>query len=529
MGPSPGQPPPWGDTTRDSLNSPSLSPSRTPSPPPPPSSGLPATSAWAGGRSSASEPVKMRSFEEILAEASANRNILEIHLKKNISNDEQRTKPANLTFDQLGDLIFDHLQIKKEDCLRFNFSTPRYDTREVVLKPGVDISPYIKTLENFCGHTVTTRPQSNNVTKVSFRNVPSNVPDEEIIRLCNAYGTPLKNVVTYEKMNGNRMAGCVGSTRFVEMEITPGKSFNNYYWMEGPLPGDQGCRITVLHSGQVRQCSHCLKTLSEGCPGHGQGKVCKELGTKMTRMSDYMLSVKLNHGYESLKAEFTRKFPTLGNKPSLPMIEQGDDEDNHSLEHPCAPSTKKDEEIAALMKQVEESTAETDELRKKAQAADQKHFQTKRSGDLAKNKISTATECLDMFLSDNLKNENFQEFNPTFHFLVSQYSALLCTPDCYSVDIDKKEVTLNDDLFANLSVLDTEGEDRLSLFKNQLKEKLVLDLSVRQVRRNSSSGVPRPRLLSNSTKRGNPDDISNGKSKLTRPTPVSLPSSLISS
>ena len=134
-----------------------------------------------------------------------------------------------------------------------------------------------------------------------------------------------------------------------------------------------------------------------------------------------------------------------------------------------------------------------------------------------------------MFLSDNLKNENFQEFNPTFHFLVSQYSALLCTPDSYSVDIDKKEVTLNDDLFANLSVLDTEGEDRLSLFKNQLKEKLVLDLSVRQVRRNSNSGVPRPRLLSNSTKRGNPDDISNGKSKLTRPTPVSLPSSVISS
>ena len=113
----------------------------------PSSSGLPATSAWAGGRTSAGEPVTMRSFEQILAEASSNRNILEIHLKKNISNDEHRTKPANLTFDQLGELIFDHLQIKREDCLRFNFTTPRYDTREVVLKPSVDISPYIKTID----------------------------------------------------------------------------------------------------------------------------------------------------------------------------------------------------------------------------------------------------------------------------------------------------------------------------------------------------------------------------------------------
>ena len=152
----------------------------------------------------------------------------------------------------------------------------------------------------------------------------------------------------------------------------------------------------------------------------------------------------------------------------------------------------------------------------------------KRSGDLAKNKISTATECLDMFLTDNLKKADFQEFNPPFHFLVSQYSALLYTPDFYSVDIDKKEVTLSEDLFANISVPDPADKDRLCLFKKQLKEKLVMDLSVRQVRRNSNGGLTRPRLPSNSTKRGNPDDTSNGKSKLARPTPVSLPSSSLS-
>ena len=165
----------------------------------------------------------------------------------------------------------------------------------------------------------------------------------------------------------------------------------------------------------------------------------------MARISDYMMSVKLNHGYESLKAEYSQKFPTLGNKPLLPtMIESNDDEEN-----PCAPNTQKDDEIAALVKQVEESTTETDELNKKAQAADQKHFHMKRSGDLAKNKITTATECLDMFLRENLKKANFQDFGPTFYFLVTQYSTLLYTPDFYSVDFDKKEVTLSEELFAN--------------------------------------------------------------------------------
>ena len=116
----------------------------------------------------------------------------------------------------------------------------------------------------------------------------------------------------YEKLTNTKCAGLVGSTRFVDMEMNPGSSMMNFYWMEGPLPGDQGCRITVLHSGQDRQCSHCLKTLSDGCPGQGQGKVCKSLGTKMTRMVDYMADIKGKTGYESLKTAYLKKFPTIG-------------------------------------------------------------------------------------------------------------------------------------------------------------------------------------------------------------------------
>ena len=40
------------------------------------------------------------------------------------------------------------------------------------------------------------------------------------------------------------------ATRFVYMKLDPEKKFKNFYWLEGPLPGDQGRRITVLYYNQ---------------------------------------------------------------------------------------------------------------------------------------------------------------------------------------------------------------------------------------------------------------------------------------
>ena len=104
---------------------------------------LPATSVWAeGGKGACGAAIKMRSFEEIVADTKANSNILEIHLKKNLNDVSPTSKPANLTYDQLGELLFDILKIKSDECIRFNFSTSRYDTIEVVFKPRVDLLPY---------------------------------------------------------------------------------------------------------------------------------------------------------------------------------------------------------------------------------------------------------------------------------------------------------------------------------------------------------------------------------------------------
>ena len=85
-----------------------------------------------------------------------------------------------------------------------------------------------------------------------------------------SYGSPVENKVQYEVLRNSRNKGHTGSTRFVDMELNEDSSFNNYYWMEGPFPGDQGRWVLVLHSGQAQQCSNCLE-IGPNCPAAGNG------------------------------------------------------------------------------------------------------------------------------------------------------------------------------------------------------------------------------------------------------------------
>ena len=252
---------------------------------------------------------QMRSFAQILADEEEKRNILEIKLIKKISGDGTTTKPESLSLEKVGELMFDVIKIKAEDCIRVALVTNRYDTKEVMLKPGVDPTPYLtKEPLTFHGHEVTVKRQTNKTVQVTFKDVPLCVPDEEIINLCNCYGEPINNEVKYKHSDLTR--GLQGSTRVVEMKLLPGKQFENFYWMEGPLEGDQGGRITVLHQGQVMQCSHCLRR-ADSCPGGGKGKLCKERKTRRGEISDYMRHLKIQHNYTSLKIKFREEFPHL--------------------------------------------------------------------------------------------------------------------------------------------------------------------------------------------------------------------------
>ena len=154
--------------------------------------------------------------------------------------------------------------------------------------------------------------QRTDTIKVTFKNVPWDIPDEEIINLCEVYGTPINSQVHYESMP-KAYRGIRGPNRTVEMKMKPGKQFENFYWMEGPLDSDRGSRVTVLHHGQEQQCSHCLRR--GNCPGGGNGKACQLLNTPRGMIAEYMKYLKCSHNYISLKMKYKIKqeqeFPAL--------------------------------------------------------------------------------------------------------------------------------------------------------------------------------------------------------------------------
>ena len=325
------------------------------------------TGSVSGGNTSS------RTFEQILAEDLKDRNILEINLYK--TNPEERG--MNLTFDDLSTFIFDVLKIRHQDCVGIDYTTGRYDHREIQLKPGVDVSPYVtgNTPLLFRNHHILVKKQTNNVTKVLFRNVPLNVPDEEILNLCICYGEVLGGV-TREKLNNKKDKGISGSNRAVEIILNENTSFENFYWLEGPQPGDQGRRVTVTHPGQPQQCSHCFshdrpkygKPLKDKCPAKGNGKACKEMEIKdRAKMADYMKELEELIGYVSLKNRYFRK---LKIKPTKEPTDTDDSDKKTDEETEVSfgtriinPIVEKDLQIEMLRKEQEKMPALIQELK----------------------------------------------------------------------------------------------------------------------------------------------------------------------
>ena len=344
-----------------------------------------------GGASGGSQ--SLRKYAEIIALQKKERNVLELKLRKikpiNINNQEAENVP-NLTFDDLSELIFEVFNIKFEHCIGVDYNTGKYDTKEIHLKAEVDSSNYITSQPiMYKSHEITVKKMLHNVTKVTFKNVPMYVPDEELLHLCGIYGSVVENKVHWEQhriTTSTKKGVLISPTRFVLMHLNNGASFNNFYWLEGPMPGDPGRRITVIHTGQKQQCSHCLLTASTGCKGAGNGRVCAKTDMEKAKMSQYMQALKATTGYESLKTKYMRQlaksFPNRQGEPEFDttqIIDMDRDIDLDSEETevtlpilPINPIVEKDLEIATLNKTVEglkEQVLAMDDLRNELEEA----------------------------------------------------------------------------------------------------------------------------------------------------------------
>ena len=293
-----------------------------------------------------------RTWQQICNEAREKRNIMEIQI--NLKKTEDNTQPKAISNDQLSDFIFKVLKVKVDDAIGLDYSG-WHGHKEVELKHGVDLTPFLHTetpIKYLEYEIFVKKQETHSATKVLFRNVPLNVPDEELINLCLCYGQPTSKVKRERCTNQNDI-GKLGSNRTVDVVLNAGASFENYFWMEGPLPFDQGRRVTVTLQGQQQQCSNCFSYskpkygISEdySCPANGNGKACKEMGLERTKMGPYMKALERLIGYRSLKA----KYSTAGSQEEV-----YEDEEDTEVSFKTVyknPIIERDEKIQALEKE----------------------------------------------------------------------------------------------------------------------------------------------------------------------------------
>merc|ERR1711875_93341 len=130
-----------------------------------------------------------------------------------------------MSAEDIGELLWDTLKLNPSHCLAYDYNTGRNNTKQVKLKPGIPVTDILaQSPLVFKDFNVVVSQQRLNITRVTFKNVPLNVPDEEIIHLCLAYGKPVESKVHYEVLHIPKNRGHTGSTRFVDMELNEAKS-----------------------------------------------------------------------------------------------------------------------------------------------------------------------------------------------------------------------------------------------------------------------------------------------------------------
>lgn len=424
-----------------------------------------------------------RSWKQIVEDAEK-KNFLEIKITKTVDL-EDGSKPKNLTFDDISAFLFDILKVDYNHCLAFDYSSGRYDSRFIQLKPEVEPTPYLRSEPVvFMRHHITVTSVNNRSTKVTFRNVPLTVPDEELLHLAYHYGTPVNNKVEWETLSNNRNRGMKGSARYIYMNMDKGQSFENYYWMEGPLPGDTGRRVVVTHSGQLQQCSHCFRRAGQGCPAAGNGKNCEAAGTPRAQMKDYMLRLRASTGYVSLKikdaeAQAKRFPPIYGSQTGFDnMVEDSVDSDGEPIVF-MTPIEQKDREIKDMAeenekiknenernkKANEELTATQDDLNKSNKELRQKLSKLRK-------KVNRSMVIMEQKLVDKLEQP---DWNPDTDsgFEVTAMANLLMDEECDtpgSSENDQRS-TLLDKVKQRIDPNDTEKNRRFEAVKRKILER----------------------------------------------------------
>ena len=108
-----------------------------------------------------------RSWIQIFNDAKQKRNILEKHLNTAENIIEKQMKPRGLNDDQLSDFLLKTLKINESDCIGLDYF---YGYKEIDLKEGVDVSPYLhlnSPIKNMDHDIIVKRQETNLAIKMN--------------------------------------------------------------------------------------------------------------------------------------------------------------------------------------------------------------------------------------------------------------------------------------------------------------------------------------------------------------------------
>ena len=280
------------------------------------------------------------------------------------------------------------------------------------------------------------------------------------------------------------------------MEFNQGMNMMNYYWLEGPLSGDQGRRVLVLHNGQVPQCSNCLKRAGQGgCPAGGNGKACNLLKTPRAKMAHYMQGLRDKIGYVSLKTRYlemqAKNFPSLQGFDTDIISNMEENEGDAAEICPENPVEIKDKQIASLEKKIKDLK----EMQKENKSLKEDLAQSRLELSTTQKKISFTQKATENRILECISDPTGFHADP---LLIGVYSATL---DEKSFKFDKDDIQASGqrsrkDAFLKsiedkLDPKNSEQFERLNVIKNQILEKVKVTQESRARSRSGSVGLKR--------------------------------------
>ena len=277
------------------------------------------------------------------------KNILNVKIEKIRS----RESVLGLTHEDVENILFNELKIDI-DAVEEVDVTSKYNFKEIIFKKDHDVIKYQRPPFIYKGHIVTagTNSKLRNMVKITFRNVPRSVPDEELVHFCKSFGMVEDKTVYYGKFLSGNFKGLYNGTRWLNIELNCRVPIN-FIWLEGP-EDQESTRVTVtLGAGGETQCGHCLRTKAEGCPGAGKAKICKTKGEKRADVEEYMKVLKEKYLYKTLKEAYLDSLKEKNEK----QMGTEEEQQNASEENKEQDLKKENEKLKEKLKVLDEKVA----------------------------------------------------------------------------------------------------------------------------------------------------------------------------